>query len=120
MTFTIKRWKKIHKRETPLSLTGPSFFQFALKKILNFVHFLLLLIQEVQNDAHGGLLQPNALDLVLQSVFHVAKSQGGVNQNYCTEKKRRINTQIVESDGKKCLSFKTFCRISLNKRRKYS
>lgn len=64
-------------------LTDPSFLQFAFKKILNFVNFLLLLIQEIQNDTHGGLPQPNTLNLVLQSVFHVAQSQGGMNQNYC-------------------------------------
>lgn len=73
-------------RGTTLRYTDSSFLQFAFKKILDFVHFLLLLIEKVQNDAHGGLLQPDTLDLVLQSVFHVAQSQGGVNQNYCTGK----------------------------------
>lgn len=74
----------------------PSFLQFAFKKILNFVNVLLLLIQEVQNETHGGLLQPSTLNLVLQSVFHVAQSQGGVTQNYCTENRSRI-TQIIKS-----------------------
>lgn len=73
-------------RGTLLHDTGASFLQLAFDKILNFVHFLLLLVQEVQDDAHGGLLQPNTLDLVLQPVFHVAQSQGGVNQNYCRRK----------------------------------
>lgn len=59
------------------------FFQFALDEILNLVYLLLLLIQQVHDDAHGCLLQSDALDLVLQSVFHVAKSQGGVDQNHC-------------------------------------
>lgn len=57
---------------TMLYLTDPSFLQFAFEKILDFVNLLLLLIQEVQNDSHGGLLQPNTLNLVLQSVFYVA------------------------------------------------
>ncbi len=58
------------------------FLQFAFNEILNLVHFLLLLIQEVHDDAHGGLLKPNTLNLVLQSVLHVAQSQRGMDQNY--------------------------------------
>lgn len=72
--------------------TDASFLQFAFQKILNFVHFLLLLVQEVQDDAHGGLLQPDTLDLVLQPVFDVAQSQGGVNQNYCRGKQHHDYT----------------------------
>lgn len=53
--------------------------QFALNEILNFIHFLLLLIQEVHDDTHGSLLQPNTFNLVLQSVLHVAQSQRGMN-----------------------------------------
>ncbi len=56
--------------------------QFAFNEILNLVNILLLLIQEVHDDAHGGLLQPNTLDSVLQSVLHVTQSQRGVDQNY--------------------------------------
>lgn len=62
------------------------FLQFAFNEILNLVHFLLLLIQEVHDDAHGGLLQPNTLNLVLQSVLHVAQSQRGMDQNYYRKK----------------------------------
>lgn len=58
------------------------FLQFAFNEILNLVHSLLLLIQEVHDDAHGGLLQPDALNLVLQSVLHVAQSQRGMDQNH--------------------------------------
>lgn len=72
-----------------MTLTSPGtllatalFLQFAFNEILNLVHFLLLLIQEVHDDAHGGLLQPNTLNLVLQSVLHVAQSQRGMDQNY--------------------------------------
>ena len=32
------------------------FLQFAFNEILNLVHFLLLLIQEVHDDAHGSFL----------------------------------------------------------------
>lgn len=54
-------------------------FQLALNEILNFVHFFLLLIQEVHDNAHGGLLQPNTFNLVLHSVLHVAESQRGMD-----------------------------------------
>lgn len=57
-------------------------FHFAFKEILNLVHFLLLLIQEIHDDAHGGLLQPNTLNPVLHFVLHVAQSQRGMDQNY--------------------------------------
>lgn len=53
--------------------------QFAFNEILNLVHFLLLLIQEVHDDAHGGLLQPNAFNLVLQPILHIAQSQRGMD-----------------------------------------
>lgn len=79
--FDTKGMKKDDTRDT-----DASFLQFAFEKILNFVHFLLLLVQEVQDDAHGGLLQPGTLDLVLQPVLHVAQSQGAVNQNHCRGK----------------------------------
>ena len=62
--------------------TQASLLQFALNKILNLVHFLLLLVQEVHEDAHGGLLQPDALNLVLHPVLHVAQSQRGVDQDH--------------------------------------
>lgn len=62
--------------------TGALFLQFAFDEILNLVHFLLLLVQEVHDNAHGGLLQPNTFNLVLQSVLHVAQPQRGVDQNY--------------------------------------
>lgn len=66
------------------------FLQFAFNEILNLVHFLLLLIQEVHDDAHGGLLQPNTLNLVLQSVLHVAQSQRGMDQNYYRNKRQQV------------------------------
>lgn len=79
------------------------FLQLALNEIPNLVHFLLLLIQEIHDDAHGGLLQPGALDIVLQSVLHVAQSQRGVDQNYYKRKTRsylyyvRIKTEMFVS-----------------------
>lgn len=30
--------------------------QFAFNEILNLINFLLLLVQEIHDDAHGGLL----------------------------------------------------------------
>lgn len=66
------------------------FLQFAFNEILNLVHFLLLLIQEVHDDAHGGLLQPNTLNLVFQSVLHVAQSQRGMDQNYCRKNNSKL------------------------------
>lgn len=71
--------------------SSPSFLQFAFNKILNLVNFLLLLVQEIQDDTHGGLLQPNTLHLILQSILDVAQSQRGMNQNYCRNKKTIIN-----------------------------
>lgn len=65
------------------SLTPPFalFLEFALDEILNLIHPLFLLVQEVHDDAHRGLLHPDDLHLVLQSVLHVAESQRRVDQN---------------------------------------
>lgn len=75
---------------TLTSLGTPLLLQFALNKILNLVNFLLLLIQEVHDDSHGCPLQPNTLNLVLQSVLHVTHSQRGVDQDYCNNDNREL------------------------------
>lgn len=63
-------------------LAGSLFLQFTFNEILNLVDFLLLLVQEVHDDAHGGLLQTNTFNLVLQPVLHVAQSQGGMDEDH--------------------------------------
>lgn len=65
--------------------------QLAFNEILNLVHFLLLLIQEVHDDTHGRLLQPDTFNPVLQSVLHVAQSQRGMDQNYY----RKNNSKLL-------------------------
>ena len=56
--------------------------QLSLDEILDFVHLLFLLVQKVQDDTHGRLLQAHALNLVLHPVLHVAESQGAVDQDH--------------------------------------
>lgn len=65
------------------------FLQFAFNEILNLVHFLLLLIQEGHDDTHGGLLQTDTFNLVLQSVLHIAQPQRGMDQDYCKGRNKR-------------------------------
>lgn len=87
---------------TPTSLgtclAPASFLQFAFKEIPNLVHLLLLLIQEIHDDAHGGLLQPNALNIVLHFVLYVAQFQRGMDQNHCRKHNGNISISFDNYD----------------------
>ncbi len=66
-----------------------SVLQLTLQEVLDFVDFLVLLVQEVQYDPHGRLLQANGLDLVLQLVLHAAPSQRRVDEDHCRAKQQK-------------------------------
>ena len=67
-----------------------SFLKLALNEVLDLVHLLLLLVQEVHDNTHGRLLYAHPLNFVLDPVLHVAQSERGMDHTHCKTEDRGL------------------------------